>query len=422
MEKHGLIIGIDYSNEYCQACYYDGRHKRVESVTAGAAVMRYLIPSVLCKRKDDGEFLIGEDAMLYAEQEGEDIVCGLLDGMMAGAPCVLSGQTYSYTELFAAYMAVLLDMVKIRSGQMRIENITITLHSVNLDVKAAIEEAFSLLKVESGCLRLVSRSESFAYYVLEREPELSGALLFDFGSEGFFLRQLAPSGIKNTLLYYVRDRDHSAEFSVRDVANAKLRMDLDGKLGEIYEEVMPPGTGGSVYFTGEGFSEMWFEGTLRQISRRHKVFKGNDIYVKGACIAGYIRSHKDGKDFPIMCEGRTKAQISICASYRTRVREMELSGAAQNWYDAGAACDFILDDDKTARIVVTSLATGERTFFDFDLSDFPERPSGCTRIEVRVQYVNGNECEITFTDKGFGSFFEASGLQVKKKLDFGEYI
>lgn len=422
MEKHGLIIGIDYTNEYCQACYYDSRHKRVESITTGGAVMRYLIPTVLCYDKKNEGFLTGETAMLYAEQEGCDLIGNLLDGMLIGEQYEAGGRIYTYAELFARYIADLLDMVKIRSGQMNIENVTMTLRYIDPGVKAAVENALLILKIGPDRVRLVSCDESFAYYVLEREPQLKSTLLFDFGSEGFFSRQLAPSNVKESLIYYVKERDHSADFSVKDVANAKLRLDLDNKLTEIYEEVMPPGVGNSVYFTGEGFSEMWFEGTLRQISRKHKVFKGNDIYVKGACIAGYIRSHKEGRDFPIMCDDRTKAQISICASYRGKTREIELSGAAQNWYDAGAVCDFILDDDKAARLVITSLASGERVLEDFDLSSFPERPPGTTRIEARVQYISSTECEVTFTDKGFGAFFEGSGMQVKKKFDFGEYI
>ena len=90
MEK-GLIIGIDYTNEYCQACYYNLRHERPESVMTGSAVMRYLIPAVLCYSDEADDWLIGEDAMLYAQQSGNYLFKDLLTN-------VLAGQTYTVDE------------------------------------------------------------------------------------------------------------------------------------------------------------------------------------------------------------------------------------------------------------------------------------------------------------------------------------
>jgi len=220
----------------------------------------------------------------------------------------------------------------------------------------------------------------------------------------------------------VNERNYSSHFFIRDLASEILRDDLDLKLTEIYEEIRFSGPQCSIFFTGTGFSELWFSKTLETISAHSRVFKGNNLYVKGACLAGYIRAFKKGMDYPIICKGRTKATISLIARENGMNREVELSGAACNWYDAGCECDFILDDDRTAEFVITSLVSRERTSLVFDLSSFPDRPHLATRVHVSVCYLNDAECEIRVTDRGFGNFFASSGAEVTKRLNLEGYI
>ena len=70
MEKQGLIIGIDYTKEYCQASYYSYRHNQPESVASGTETMRYLIPTALTFDKSNEEWLIGQAAIDYAKKTG----------------------------------------------------------------------------------------------------------------------------------------------------------------------------------------------------------------------------------------------------------------------------------------------------------------------------------------------------------------
>lgn len=424
MEKQPLIIGIDYTNEYCQACYYNLHHERPESVMTGAAVMRYLIPAVLCFDKDREDWLIGEEAMLYAEQTGTYLFRDLLKGMLDGETCEINGSRHTYDSLVAVFFGKLLELIQIHSGLTAIDNITVTMRQVNLEVKKAIENVFDLLQVDPEKVSLLSYAESFAYYILNEDENLwqDGAVLFDFDYDGFFVKQLTLAGTPKRPLLYVNERNHSMDFFIKDLASELLRNDLDAKLTELFEDIRFSGPRSSVFFTGTGFSELWFTNTLELISASCRVFKGNNLYVKGACLRGYIRCFKEGRDYPIVCKGRTKASVSLVNRCKGEVTETELSKAACDWYEAGSVTDFILDSDRSCEFIITSLVSRERTSIMFDLSSFPDRPPLTTRVEVSVRYLNDAECEIKVTDKGFGSFFAGSGACVTKRLNLEGYI
>lgn len=424
MDRQPLIIGIDLTNEYCQASYFNLHHGRPESVMTGGTVMRYLIPAVLCYDRDNDKWLIGEEAMLYSEQTGLTLYKDLYNNIFVGAECVVDGKRYTYDMLLAVYMGRLLELIQISSGLMSVENITVTMRKVNMEIKEKIEGVFDILKIDSSKIRILSYAESFAYFVLNEDESLwkDGALLFDFDTDGFFVKQMSITGEKKRPLVYINERSYSLEFNIRDLASEMQRIKLDRRLTEVYEEVRFDGKCCSVFFTGTGFSELWFENTLQTISRDFRVFKGNNLYVKGACLAGYILAFKGGRDYPIVCKGRTKAAISVVVTDNGEQSEIVLSKAACDWYDAGSSTDFILTGEKTATFIITSLVSRERTEVRLDLSDFPDRKDKATRVEVSVKYRNDSQCDLTVTDKGFGEFYEATGKSVSKLLDLEGYI
>ncbi len=424
MKTQPLVIGIDFTNEYCQACYYNRHHERPESVMTGAAVLRYMIPAVMCYDEEKGDWLIGEEAMHFSEESGAYLFKDLLNGMLNGQVVEIDGEKKPIDVLTASYFRKFIELIQVHSGLSSIENITVAMRHVNLEIKEKVEGIFKMLGLGPEKLRLISYAESFAYYVLNEDEALwrDGALLFDFDSDGFFSKQMTFAGTEKAPLIYVNEKNHSMELSVKDLASELLRSELDLRLSEVFDDVKFAGPRHSVFFTGTGFSELWFSGTLEKISAGCRVFKGNNLYVKGACLAGYIRAYKNGNDYPIICRGRTKAQIALKTYFKGQPFEMEVSKAACDWYDAGSVSEYILTGEKAARFVVTSLVSRQRTIVDFDLSDFPDRPEKTTRVEVSVRYINDAECEIKLKDKGFGAFYAASGAEAVKILNLEGYI
>ncbi len=423
MSKQGLIIGIDYTSEYCQACYYSRRHECPESIVSGTEEMRYRIPTALSFDSDNRKWLIGQAAIDYAKEKEEYLFQDLLANVAEKEKCIINNQEYTYIQLLAIYFGKLIELIQLTTSVMAVENITINLRRIDHEVKQTILDAFALLKLPASKIKLQSCAESFAYYVLNEEKELweKGAQLFDFSADGFFEKQLSvQKGAENEEYVYIYEDEHNDGFFISD--NEASREQMDEKLDSLFLEVIDENPVSSVFFIGEGFEEIWFEKTLKDISENTRAFKGNNLYAKGACLAGLRRSKKGLKDLSIVCDGRTKVTIAIEARYKGSMSIINLSKASVDWFDAGVVSDFIIDNIKVIRFYITSMVSKERTFVDFDISEFPQRPNKTTRIEIEIRYLNDCECEISIKDKGFGEFFPASDLKIAKRLNMEGYV
>lgn len=424
MASKGLTIGIDYSDEYCQACYYSERHGRPESVSGGTELLRYLIPSVLVYDQENNDWAIGNSALRLSENPGMIIFRELIRNIRAGTTAFVAGQEYTYTQLMAVYFGKLLEYIQIRTSVMAVSSITVTMKEADQEIKEALEEVFFILKVPAGRVRLLSTAESFGYYIINEEPQLwqDGAILFDFSSQGFFVKQVNAQMNRKKPLIYVNEFDFSGDFHMDNLASQVLREQMDERLSNLYLELITRSGCSSVYFTGEGFDEQWFAVTLNNVSGSRRAFKGNNIYVKGACIAGHMREQGVTGGFSIICSGRTRADIFLEAWDRGERKDILLSPAACDWYDAGYEGDFILENEQVVTLSVVSVITGARTSVEIDISSFPVRPVKTTRIQLRIAYRNEYECEITVTDKGFGEIFADGGSEISKRLDLEGYI
>ena len=204
---------------------------------------------------------------------------------------------------------------------------------------------------------------------------------------------------------------------MEDMGNGVLMEQMDQRLTDLYEEITAESRISSVYFTGEGFSDLWFGNTLRRVSETNRAFKGNNLYAKGACLSGLLRAERPGQDYNIVCSGRTKHTVSVEAKHKDETLLLNLSRAPKDWFDAGMRMDFIVSEADAIRFYVTSLIENKRSSFDIDISEIPRRPHTATRIEIELRYMNEYSFEVTVRDKGFGDLFPASGFETTKQID-----
>ncbi len=419
MDKRGLIIGIDYTGKFCQASYYSRRHRCPESISYGDETVRYLIPTALCYNHEIGDWLIGQPAIDYAEKTGESLYRNFLENVFLGNSCYINGQEYTYVQLLAVFVGKIIELMQIATSIMGVETITINLRRVTIEFKQTFEDVFRLLRLPLDKLKLQNCAESFAYYVLNEEESIweKGTVIFDFTADGFYEKVLTVQRGGKEPLVYISERSHSQDFSMKDMGNEVLMDQMDERLKALYEEIVAESQISSVYFTGEGFHSMWFTKTLRRVSENNRAFKGNNLYAKGACIAGLLRV-EEYNDYNIVCSGRTKYTISVETKHKGEPILLNLCKAPRDWFDSGMKMDFILDRPEFVRFYITSLLSGRRTTLDINLSQLPKRPVKATRIEIEIRYESENECAITIRDKGFGELFPSSGFEVTQHLNF----
>lgn len=419
MVKRGLIISIEYSDRFCQACYYSERHGGPESILMGADAVRYQMPSVLCYDPETDEWTVGNDAVQMSSKPGTMFFNEFMRNVRIGTCAFVNGKEYSYKKLMAIFFEKMLQFIQIRTSMMVIKSITVAMRITDYITKVNLEEIFSMLNIPPSQIRLMNLSESFGHYALSESNESwqNGALLFDFCEEGFWVRQLSVIDRAQRPLVCVQEYDLSSDFSIGRLSSDSLSESMDRNLADIYRNLTSSGECANVYFTGEGFEDPWFETTLSVISSSVKAFRGNNIYVKGACYAGYMHTEAQEEYYTLICPGMTKSDISVQARENGKIEDIILSPAALNWYDAGYSGDFILENETDLTFKMTSILDQSCQSVNIDLSAFPKRPTKATRVQVDIEYNNESKCTITVTDKGFGDFYRDGGTAAFKTVN-----
>ena len=424
MARRGLIIGIDYSDHAVLASYYSYRHERAESITLDNDTLRYVIPSVLCYDESHREWLMGNDAIRYSEESGAELLSNFLENILDGKEFEFHGNSCTYTDALAVFFGKLLDSIQLRTAVMRIESITISVRGADRKIKEALEKVFETLKIDVSKVRLLNEAESFAYYVICEDEALwkNGAILMDFNRDGFFAKQLLFSAESGRSLVYVSEHELLKGLDIDALVRESSRREYDLRLSKIYNELVLNGRYSSVFFTGEGFEEPWYEDTLSEISKTRRVFRGNNIYAMGACMAGFFKENAPSVELPIICEGRTKADICVEAFERGALKRLVLSAAAVDWYDAGAYEEFILNEDMQVNIIISSFISGRETVIPLNVAEFADRPSKTRRVSIEVKYTNDTECTVKVSDLGFGDFYAPQSKPKIVNINVEEYI
>lgn len=419
MVKRGLVISIEYSDRFCQACYYSERHGGPESILMGSDTVRYQIPSVLCYDTETDEWTIGNEAVQMSSKPEAKCFNEFMRNIKIGTSAFINGREYSYKKLLAIFFEKMLQFIQIRTSMMVIKSITVAMRNTDYAARIYFEEIFGMLNIAPSQFRLMNLSESFGRYAIHESDESwqNGALLFDFCEEGFWIRQLSIVAGAEQPLVCVQEYDLSSDFSIARLSSDTLSESMDRNLADIYRNLTSSGKFANVYFTGEGFENPWFEITLGAISSSVKAFRGNNIYVKGACYAGYMYSGEQKEYYTLICPGMTRNDISIQARENGRIEDVVLSPAAVNWYDAGYSGDFILENETSLVFKLTSILDQNVRLVEIDLSAFPKRPIKATRVQVDIEYNNENNCTFTVTDKGFGDFYRDGGMNVFKVVN-----
>lgn len=424
MSRLGLIIGIDYTDKYCQACFYSHRHNRPESISTGEETLRYLFPTALCFNEETKSWEIGKNAVDYAEKNNAILFKDLMEKAVENEVCYINEFEYTYTQLIAVFLGKLIEHIQIVTAVMTIENVTVNMRNIDYQKKKIMLDAFEHLKISKSKVKLQTCSESYAYYVLNENPEFwrDGSLLFDFSEAGFFQKELNVTQQNGETFIYVTENDWSDEFTIKNLGGYNGPGLMDGKLLLMYDDIISQGLVSSVFLTGQGFEDIWFKNTLQEISDTTRIFRGNILYAKGACLAGYRRAFSDEDDYKIVCEGRTTVDISTTIRVQGIEMLVNLSKAAVDWFDAEFVNEFILEDTQTITFYIRSIFSRQRTSVEFELENFPKRPAKATRVEVEIRYESPTECVIAVRDLGFGDFYPSSNNSVVKSINLEGFI
>lgn len=404
-----IILGIDFSKDNSQIAYIDDMGKP-QSVSMGTA-NNYLIPTVVCYNNKLDEWSAGEEAINKSRYENSQLYTNLPEMFDQN---VEKEQLENVMKEFFSYL--IKCAVNNCNGRL-IKNILITVEEVTPTILNGLMEIMESLGYGKDDVKIISHSESFVYYTLNQNKDIwiNKVLFLELNQNHFFMRMLEV--VKGRKPYVadvsMEDLSHiiNLEMVQKDVSVA------DQILAEYMDEMLKTHVVSGIYLSGEGFYVDGWQKTLQLMCRNRRVFKGNNLIVKGAAYGAkeeFLPSTLD--QYLISCKGRTRVKIAMAVEYKGKDSNITLSNIGDYWYNARSKFECIMEKPVEAVFEIQDLINHTNDTFKIDLRNFPKREPNTTRIQVEFKYIEENKFEIAITDLGFGEFFESSGMVVKKEI------
>lgn len=423
MKVKKLIIGYDLCSDYSRISCYNEKKKEPESICMAGDKISHQIPTVLFKDRLTGEWSFGEEALQNAnEKDGwlfENFVAEYGEEPLI---CVY-GEQYEKRELIETFVTLSLTLLNYYYPMNMIEAITFTTPELSQRLIADLKSLKSLPQLELSRIDAHSHIASYEYYALSQNKDLwrHDVGLFEYDSKGLAYYHLSISRRHLPIIVEASVFPLSAYLNYEDYKSCS-DPELDRRFLEIVKEVMSQKIISTVYLCGEGFEEDWMNLSLKTLCMNRRVFKGQNLYAKGACYSGLIESQDAKQDnFMILNDDIVSKWVYIRGSHGRETIRYELVKAGDYWYNINQKVEFVLDQTDTVILYVRDVRTNKEIGIPLKLEALPARETKTTRIEFDLSFESSKVCNIVMRDAGFGSLFKATDKTWEKRLNIDEY-
>lgn len=442
---NGFILGMDLDDRYAQiSCWLPGEQKP-ETLSAEAEGEEYMIPAVLCRRTDRDVWTYGKEALQTAERGEGVLVDHLLSSALQGKKVEAGGEIFEATALLALFIKRSLSLLGGTSrgalrgyrGLEKADFFMFTFEKVDRQALEMVERVALLLSLSPERVSCQSRAESFFYYNINQPEELWRHLcmICDFG--GRTLKTMLFEANHHTRPVTVTVSEEEQASLTRHIPEGKeyeakepsgvMAEEMDEAFLALFQKLSAGKIIDTIYLIGDGFEGNWYQKTLSALCMNRRVFRGNNLYSKGACYGGGYKAaqksrQKAGQEYVYLGADMLKVNLGLDAVKRGEDIYFSLLDAGMNWFDARGECDFLLDQDHAFSLRLSPVSGRKARQIVVTLSGVPERPPGTTRIHLTVSCPDAETVKLRMEDKGFGDFFPSSGLAWEESFSLTDVL
>lgn len=372
-----FVIGYDLCEEFTQISYFYSPMEEPESVRTTLNEKKFLIPTETIKK--EGIWLPDKK-----------------------------------------FLEKTLKMIPGYRSLIEVTGLMVSLEVCSKDQMDYIAEAFVDLGISREKLSFQSHSESCIYYALSQKKEfiVNDIAFFEFTSQSFIFRLLQIRKEGKQPLVQMIEKDFSDVFFMDKLKEEEGRQATDKVFLEVIHKEFERKNIGVVYLIGEGFyQEEWAIESLKFLCNHRRVFKGSNLYTKGAAYAAFDHyTNRMFEDYYLICSGRIPWNISLNVLHKEEPKQVILAKAGSRWHEIEYQVECILDDIQTLEIVIASVLTKEKRVEEMALRELPYRPNRMTRILIEAKFLGEDRILLKVKDLGFGDIIIGSGVTIKTEI------
>lgn len=419
LNKDKYVIGFDLNEKYSQVSFCRIDSNQPETYSLVQDQEEYNIPLAIVKLRDGNRYLIGKEALEAGETMGLTVVTNLLDGAVNDALVTIEKEEYKVSDLLLMYIKRCLFLLPVMETPDKIAGIAITVRNADNKIISILSTLSSILKLGEDKIHFLSYEESFFYYMAYQSGELQNHHVLLCDATGDMIRT------------YRLERNHFVTpviASVEVTAHPEIRVDEDGAVmgnnaDARFLNICKASCGNAVYsgvyLIGEGFYSDWCNESLRFLCKGRRVFKGNNLFGKGACFAARDKAFPGTLEKRIRYLGkdRVKAEIGLELMHKGAVSKVPLIKSGSRWFEASGRTEVILKESDSIPVYFDYVGKKTPVVGDLRLEGLPHGIGYCTRVEVSMSLSEEKKVVIKVKDLGFGEIYPSTGGEWEEEME-----
>ena len=401
------ILGIDFNDLGTVLAFY-GREKSVR------------IPTAVCWNKTSGSFCIGQEAY-ESLLDGNGIVTDkLLSFAENDGITTIEGTKYSCDDLLKEFFSLSVDLAISSAEAGFPDEIVIAIPQIHPVLVKRIIGCFLKLGYLSSAVHVISRSESFIYYIMSQTKEIRTNYVGLFSLENnslTYYEMKVSQKVKNTLVY-AEHEDMQEAFNLEILNTDSGKKLADKILTSCAQRVLNGKIFSGLILTGKGFENLdWADEFMHYICGRKKIFVDDEAFARGAGYRGVdLISDNPAFNFLCICDGRLDSSVFIDINKNDRVMAYPIAGIGDTWYDVNRTFALIPFDTDYLELIIIPMDSRKRRTVKIPLDFLPARPSKTTKIRLEVSFLDSMTLTVDISDAGFGDIYPASDAHVHHEV------
>lgn len=408
-----FIIGMDLGEESVQLSYIQSDMSSPQTLSQVVGEEDYSIPMVMCKRPGVNQWYFGKEAVSYSVQNQVEPLTGLLSLAKENAEVTIEGQTFDSVALLALFLKRCVGMVVTLLGTDKIGGLMLTGQAMDEEDADFFSKVVEKAKIKTELVYCQSHEESFYYYLLGQQTDLLEKTTMLLECRGSRLTGMVMRCNPFTTPRVLYCNVSGQEFPIFEDEDIEV---MDQELAYRCSDLLRQDKPDAVYLIGEAFVEQNIQETLGVLCSQCRVFLGNNLFSKGACIAmreTALLPSELGKRYVYLGENKLSANIGMQLFIQGQENYMALLDAGDGWKTAEKTVELYIKEQDVLEFQAVSMIGRE----DVNETIFLEGlPAGVSRLRLEIYMETRDELVVRVSDLGFGEIRPATQMTWEKRI------
>ena len=378
-----------------------------------------IFPTVISKRKGEDAWVVGEDAYALA-LDGKGIITDkLLKLTRKDGIATIDGTRYEGKEILKIYFREIINAGMEKLYKEKPEEVVVAMAGLEEDIVGDIREAFVGLGYQPNHIHIISKEESFIYFVLSLKKDIwnNKVGMYDLSDVSLTYYEMLVNRNSRKLLVNAESENMDEAFNLQILNNPSGAKLADKILTSVAEKVMDKKKFSSIFLTGQVFAEHeWADGFISYLCSRGKVYLDTNIFAKGAAFKGVdLASENSIYNLTALCEGRLRSDVFINVENNGKDGKIYLAKAGDFWGEPDTELLMIPDEKEVIDISVVGVDGKVKKNIPIVLDFLPKRPIKTRRFYFRTKFRDDKIMDVEIEDAGFGDMYPPT--DVKRNIE-----